>query len=302
MKIPRIPGVNIYDSSQAVDSAKEFIAKRRRGEIRGLKTQWTTLNRAIGGGWDRATQVIIGAQTSVGKSAFANIMVQSMLELNPDPIIVLYFNFEMSCKEQIIRNVSSKIGMTVQEIKSTESYLDDDTYYKITETADKLKEYNYVFVDTPMDKDMIEQVIRWYSEQYPACTIINLFDHTRLILSEKNQREMDMLDGVSGMGVRLKNELGTINIFISQLNREMMDNDRRRLGFEPENTHIFGSSRVAQDANTIMLLHRPELYNIEVYYKYPTENKMFIHLTKNRDGPVGMLVFNHNIGINQITE
>jgi len=86
-------------------------------------------------------------------------------------------------------------------------------------------------------------------------------------------------------------ETGCRLIVASQLNRA----NEQRENHTPRMSDLRGSGSIEQDADVILLLHRPSYYRIAD--EDPDANddgQAFVYIAKNRNGPVGKLEYNWN--------
>ena len=86
-------------------------------------------------------------------------------------------------------------------------------------------------------------------------------------------------------------EYGVRLVVASQLNRA----NEQRENHTPRMSDLRGSGSIEQDADVILLLHRPSYYRIAD--EDPDANddgQAFVYVAKNRNGPVGKIEFNWN--------
>ena len=116
----------------------------------------------------------------------------------------------------------------------------------------------------------------------------------------------------------LKNKTECINIFLSQMNRNIENGvvDRSEIGSRtPVMSDLFGSDAIGQCADVVMALHRPGQYGLDVFNKQgssiPTSrlvngNKVDYLLLecilKNRDGSLKDIAMDHNLAHNRIID
>lgn len=289
--------------SEAVSEAIDIIEKRRKGLLMGLKTPWKKFNRYIGGGIQKGCQYVVAGRSGVGKSAFVNLLIKGLFDHNPtEKIAVLYFNFEMPSYKQVVRKMSKELGLSVDQIMSSNSTLNEDNYKKVLDLKAKLSKYNIFFIDIPLNSTQIYKTIMDFKVRFPGHHIVNVFDHSRLVTDENERDEMSKIGRLSRLCMYVKKKINCSNIIVSQLNRNIESPERAKTLYEPMASDIFGADSIFQDADVVIIPHRPELYHIEMYYKFPTKNFLALHLLKNRDGETGLLPFKHELAINNIEE
>jgi replicative DNA helicase len=279
------------------------IQRRKSGELTGLRTYWKKFNRLTGGGIQEGGQYVIGGRSGVGKSAFVNLLIKSLFDCNPHKkVVVLYFNFEMPSYKQVVRNMSNILGLTVDQLMSAEDKLTDDQLKNVIGTEKALSDYNIYFIDVPLNITQIYQKIIEFRNKFPNYDLVNVFDHSRLVIDEEKSDEMRKIDRLSKTCMYLKKKIHCSNIIVSQLNRNIESPDRAKTDYEPIASDIFGADSVYQDADMVIVLHSPEKHHVKVYHGLPTKDLIAMHILKNRDGDTGMIPFKHNLKINTVVE
>ena len=298
--------------SEVVDEANKEIDDFRKGLRRPLITFSAKLNNAIGGLYP-ADQVIIAARTGVGKSAFANILIKSIFDLNPQSkLVVFYWSLEMPNRQQVLRLYSNKFHMPVKRIVTNRNPVSDQLFDEMVTFGEALSNYNIYFRDLPTDLNLFMKVMETVHKQFPGFQIINLFDHTRLIRKTNEKSEEEKITALMEKGVECKNKWGDINIFISQMNRNIEGankNGRLDIGASPPLlSDIWGADSTSQFATLIICLHRPELYGKPVYKPYENLPEISAidliacHVLKQRDGWTGMIPMKHNLSVYRIED
>ncbi len=114
--------------SKATDEIISYIDKKRKGEIRELRTRWAKINKNMPIEWN-SLYTIAGISGS-GKSSFANELETSLFDYNRDEdFAVLSFNYEMLSSRQVGRKLSFKTSKTVSELYSKDSQnLNDEAF------------------------------------------------------------------------------------------------------------------------------------------------------------------------------
>lgn len=293
-----------------VESAASLISRRASGESLGFKIGLPQSEKLIGGELLYGSNLIIGARTGVGKSALANILAMNIAELNADKdMLVNYYNWEMTAVKQGMRILSNKIGMSVNDM------LDPTNAKNVLYLIDRLKPtmvHNINFIDKILSTDKIYIRTSEYCKLYPNTKLVNIYDHSRIVGPDKETRsEADRLHKFMKMCNAIKKEYDVTNIILTQLNRSIETTDRMKNYSKPVLSDIFGSDAIAQYADIVWLLHRPDKYGIEIYKlmtvngfqkDISTHNMIFNEVVKNRDGQEGTLVYSHDLAKNKIEE
>lgn len=302
--------------SDVLKETKESIEARRNKNTKIVKSKWPVFDRSFGGGLEIGTNLIIGARPKVGKSAFSSILTNDILEMNIDPnLVILNFNWEMTNEQQGMRFFSNKIGKSVSELKSSRYKWDDPSTFKyklddkslleLSSIIDKHKELPIYFFDVSKNTREILTIIDKVKFLNEEANIITIFDHTRLVTKTNEKSEEEKITSLFMMGNQIK-KMGCMNIFISQLNRQL-DNDIISRGYRaPFSNDLFGADSALQFADNMILLHRPEIYKVDSWEygddEIKTERKMWGEVVKARDASEGVMVFDVDLANNRITQ
>ena len=151
--------------------------------------------------------------------------------------------------------------------------------------------------------DFIKETNVSVCNKKPNSTVINVFDHSRLVLSDKEQ-ELQKLNEISKGCMWLQSKMGCINVLLSQLNRNIEQEHRAKAQYQPLLTDLFGGDSIGQDAHVVMMLQRPnDLYGItDLYCNEDPIGLLALHVEKNRDGLLGMIPFEAEMSTFTINE
>ena len=269
----------------------------------GLRTCWKKLNRYIGGGIQRGTQYVIAGRSSVGKSAFVNLLIKSLFDLNTkEKVVVLYFNFEMPSYKQVIRKISKELEMSVNDILSSDTSISDKDYSRVLMLQEALSKYEIYYIDIPINVEQINAKVAEFFAKFRGYHIVNVFDHSRLVTGDTEHGEMVKIGRFSKLCMYMKKKYDCSNIIVSQLNRNIEAPERSKTQHEPIASDIFGADSLFQDADIVLVPHNPEMFKLENYHGFDTKNFLAMHILKNRDGDTGFIPFKHNLAINKIEE
>jgi replicative DNA helicase len=267
-------------------------------------TKWDRLNKNLLGGLQPGKMYVIAGRPGVGKSAFSNQLIFDLLDANrAKNLLVLYWSFEMPGYQQILRAGSKGANKEISELLSVEQKLEQSAYEAFKEEVLKYGDYPIYFNNIPRNMEFVKEANVDICNKYPDKVVINVYDHSRLILSEREQ-ELQKLNEVSKGCMWLQAKMGCINILLSQLNRNIEQEHRAKAQYQPLLTDLFGGDSIGQDAHVVMMLQRPhDLYGITD--KYCGENPMkllAVHVEKNRDGLLGMIPYEAEMSTFTINE
>ena len=205
--------------------------------------------------------------------------------------------------QQIMRAGAKGTNKQLSELLSVDQKLERDAYDAFKTEVLKYAHYPIYFNSIPRDMEFIKKANVDVTNKRPDHIIINVYDHSRLILSEKEQ-ELQKLNDVSKGCMWLQSKIGCVNILLSQLNRNIEQEHRAKAQYQPLLTDLFGGDSIGQDAHVVMMLQRPyDLYGItDPYCGEDPIGLLAIHMEKNRDGLLGLIPFEAELSTFTITE
>ena len=289
---------------KAISASLHQVVDGMNGKRLVYPTKWNRLNKNLLGGLQPGKMYVIAGRPGVGKSAFSNQLIFDLLDRNIGKnLLVLYWSFEMPGYQQIMRAGAKGINKQIGELLSVEKKLEDKEYHKFKKEVLKYGNYPVYFNSVPRDMEFIKEANVDVTNKHPHYTIVNVFDHSRLILSGKDQ-ELHKLNEVSKGCMWLQAKMGTINILISQLNRNIEQEHRAKAQYQPLLTDLFGGDSIGQDAHVVMMLQRPnDLYGItDLYCNEDPIGLLAVHIEKNRDGLLGMIPYEAEMSTFTINE
>jgi len=289
---------------KATDEIIDYIDKKRKGEIRELRTRWAKINKNMPIEWN-SLYTIAGISGS-GKSSFANELETSLFDYNQkEDFAVLSFNYEMLSSRQVGRKLSFKTSKTVSELYSKDSQsLNDEDFAAVKEHANRIRNYDIYYKEEPCTVEEMRVLILKTYEKLGKPLII-FVDHARLV-KRGNQSEQDMISDLIMMCMQMKKQIKCSIFVLSQLNREIEKPDRVQSpqGHYPMRSDLFGSDAIFQGSDYVLVIHRPELLSIFLYgvEKLPTKDMVYAHLIKSRDGELKIMSFKNVLRFNRLDE
>jgi len=317
--VPSKPEDYGYKSlSSVVSKAQQKMLDTRSGIFRPVFTSSRKETKAIGGFYP-SDQIVIAGRPGGGKTAR---LIQLMVDfcdpkLNPtyvDNLIILYDSYEMADWRNVLRMISRKESIEVKSLLDHAKALEQERFNFLVAAAESFKGLPIYISSRPVTAHKWMENKKQIQGLHPKKTIINLFDHTRLILKHEESREEEKLYNLLANGMELKNNQGMINFFLSQMNRNIETGvSREKIGsIAPVSSDIFGSDFVYQSAEIVMALHRPGSYGIEKFEGIPTgidkdnpdkpDNLLVECLLKQREGWTGNIYMKHNLAHNKIED
>lgn len=295
--------------SKVAQEAIDYIAGRRDHTIVSLKTRWNKFNKQCMGGIEPNTVMTIAGISGSGKSSVANSIQTDIIDLNPnEDIIILTFSLEMVGFRQVGRTLSSKLRKTTSTLYSSETSLDDNTFRKVINVSNQLKEYPIYFVDNPTTPTQVQEIIDSFYNKYVKGTkkhFIIIYDHA--LLTKQIGSVIDTISELERVFIQAKKYPLTSIIQLTQMNRNIENSERinNPLAQYPMRSDLSSADAVFQGSDYVVVIHRPEILGIEQYgpNHLPTTNKVYMHILKNRDaGKPCILEFENDLMYNNLIE
>ena len=299
----------IRPMSIVAQEAINYISGRREHSIVSLKTRWKKFNKQCMGGIEPNTVYTIAGISGSGKSSFANEISTDIIDLNKgEDIIILVFSLEMGGVRQVGRTLSSKLRKTTSTLYSSETDLDDETFRKVIEVSQSLKEYPIYFVDNPTTPMEVEEIIKSFYEKYVKGTnkhFIIMYDHA--LLTKPIGSTIETMQELERVFISAKKYPMTSILQLAQMNRQIENPERINnfLSHYPMRSDISSADALFQASDYVIVIHRPEILGIQEYgpNHLPTQNKVYLHILKNRDaGKPCILEFENDLAYNNLIE
>ena len=300
---------NVRPMSVVAQEAINYIKGRKEKNISSLKTRWAKFNKQCMGGIEPNTVVTIAGISGSGKSSFANLLTTDIIDLNPDEdVIVLNFSLEMVAFRQVGRTLSNKLRKTTSTLYSSETSLDDATMGQIVKVCNQLKEYPVYFVDSPTTPMQVQEIIYSFYNTHVKGTkkhFVILYDHA--LLTKPIGSQLETMAELQRVFIQVKKLPLTSVVQLTQMNRNIEAPERinNPLSHYPMRSDLSTSDAIFQASDYVLVIHRPEILNIQEYgpNHLPTQNKVYIHVLKNRDaGKPCILEFENDLMYNNLLE
>ncbi len=265
----------------AFDKINERLEKE--GTISGLGTGFTDLDEKTNG-LQPSELIVIAARPSMGKTAFVCNLAEASADKSRRG--VLLFSLEQSKVELAERFLCIRARINGHRLRAGE--LDDVERHQLMQASSELSELPLFIDDQPgRSISQIAALSRRMKRQHNLGLVI--IDYLQLI--EPEDRRAPREQQVAQITRRLKflaKELHIPVIALAQLNRGV--ETRKEGDKRPRLADLRESGSIEQDADLVMLLHRPEVYMAPddpdlVQKKGLAE----VIIAKNRSGPVGLV-------------
>lgn len=267
------------------DAIFKFMNYRRDVDKRGTQavpSYLKPLDETVGTGFVNSGFYIVAARPSVGKTTFAIALADNMASRNHK---VLFYSLEMSIEQMTARRMGRRASISYNRLMLGKLDLDD--YKKLNLVGKELADTPlYIRSGTKLSvKDLESEII----SLEPDIVFVDYIGLMSPIVSKKNRYE-EMTD-ISNDLKRLAMKYKIPIVCLAQLNRENMKSADKR----PTMANLRDSGAIEQDADGVILLHRPKYYELkgdnkdnEGENKFPDGAEVLeVIVDKNRHGSVG---------------
>ncbi len=219
--------------------------------------------------------IIVAARPSMGKTAFGLNLAEYMAVNENQPTI--FFSMEMS-KQQVAQRILCSRGK-VDSHRLRRGMLNTHEIKQLQMICDELRDAPLFIDDTPgmTVLELRAKARRMWLQHGLKAVFIDYLQLMHTPGAESRQQEIAIISrGLKALG----RELSVPIIALAQLNRGTEGRD----GHRPRMSDLRESGAIEQDADVIMLLHRPAYYD-------PNEepNVAEIIIAKQRNGPTGTI-------------
>ena len=249
-----------------------------KDSITGVTTGFRDLDEMTSG-LQPSDLVIVAARPSMGKTAFAMNLVESVLIKAEKPVLV--FSMEMPADSILMRMLSS-LGQ-INQTRVRTGKLEEDDWPRLTSAVSMLKDRPLYIDDTaglsPSEvRSRARRVAREIKQEFGMIMV----DYLQLmqVPGMKEGRTAEISE-ISRSLKALAKELKCPVVALSQLNRSLEQRTDKR----PMNSDLRESGAIEQDADLIMFIYRDEYYHEDSADKGIAE----IIIGKQRNGPIGRI-------------
>lgn len=300
----------------------DLIEQGRKGNNIGTSTGLSKLDKIIGG-IQPSRYYLIGAASSVGKTAFVLYMMYQILknESIDAPVYFIYFSLEIGSDILLAKLMALYcaeefgIYLTIDNILSFQQKLDDYSYNCLVKAKAWLESINkyIVILDEGLsarilyrrtietmqnfgdiiNKDGIDVFVPANSKQ----KVIGVIDHCNLVKCEEGRTKKGEIDTMSAYMVTLKRKFKISWFALMQQNRESSSMDRRKADLsEPGLNDLKETGTTSEDADVVLQLFFPFREKLSTYRGYKIlndglkQNHRSIIISKNRYGIANQVI------------
>ncbi len=250
----------------------------------GVPTGFLDIDKMLGG-LQPSDLLIIAGRPGMGKTGFLLSAVKNAALTHKKHVAV--FSLEMSNEQLVQRIIAQETGINSTRLRSGK--LDPDEWLLFTQAIEVLTETQIFLDDTPaLTPLQLRTKCRRLHLEYKLDLIV--VDYLQLMGGDI--RSSNRVQEVSDISRNLKilaRELNVPVLAAAQLSRAVEQRTDKR----PVFSDLRESGSLEQDADIVMFIYRPEVYEEDSQFKNLAE----IIVAKHRNGPTGdvQLVFRKNL-------
>ncbi|MCX7804437.1 MAG: replicative DNA helicase [Planctomycetota bacterium] len=260
--------------------------------LRAIPTHIPRLNELLAGGLWQGEFIVIAARPSVGKTTFALNIIKEVALKPPErmPRPVVFYTLEMT-KEQIAKNLLC-IATGIDTARMRRMEFDEEDMSAVRSAIQAYQSAPLFLDDTaaPTVRDIRARARRLKQQHGIEMVVI---DYLQLMSAPGGRRDESRQAEVAEISRGLKSlarEMNVPVVVLSQLNRAP-EGTLGRAPRKPRLADLRESGAIEQDADVVMLLHRPEEEGGEEAAEAPradvSQPNLLLILAKNRNGATG---------------
>jgi len=268
---------------EPLEKVYKQIEQREGHYLTGLPSGFTELDD-LTGGFQPGDLIVIAGRPSMGKTAFGLGVADHVAVEERRP--VAFFSMEMNVEQIAMRILCARGGVDSHHIRR--GTLSEEQINRLGYVCAQLQDAPMLIDDTPgMSILELRAKTRRVAQQNELAAVF--VDYLQLMHCpgvENRQQEIATISrGLKGLARELKVPV----IAMAQLNRASEEHEEKR----PRMSNLRESGAIEQDADVVILLHRPEYYA-------PNDPELRgiaeVIIAKQRNGPTGTinLQFSHS--------
>lgn len=258
------------------DAAATALLNRMRSMIErgasmsGIPTGIHKLD-AIIHGLQPEDMIVLAARPSVGKTAFALQIMRHVALTAKAPCLM--FSMEMSTDALMVRHAQATDAVMTERLRT--GWQSKGEIGKIESAVERWRGTKCKIADVPAINAMqMRNITRRFRQQHGSQMGLIIIDYMQLMSGDKRQPREAQVAEISRNIKALAREIHWPVLTLSQLNRDGDDG-------EPRLSHLRESGAIEQDADVVMLMHRPK--------QQEGEHWVSLRVAKQRNGPLGVV-------------
>lgn len=254
----------------------------RNDELYGVPSGFTDLD-AVTNGFQAGQFIIAAGRPGMGKSTLGLDFCRAASIENNIPTAI--FSLEMGRNEIIMRMLAAEARVRLGDMRGGRMTPDD--WQRLQQLHEKISQAPIILDDSPdLNLQKIRARARKLRQRHNVGLI--LVDYMQLMTSGKKveSRQQEVSEFSRNLKLLAK-ELEVPVVAISQLNR----GPEQRQEHQPSLADLRESGSLEQDADMVLLIHRPDSYNQES----PRSGEADLIVAKHRAGPQATITVAHQL-------
>jgi|9_EtaG_2_1085328.scaffolds.fasta_scaffold03532_9 replicative DNA helicase len=285
--------LDIFENNASSKSAYDLLLDFHNSfnsDKKVIRTKINALDNIIYG-FDPQTITIVAGRPSMGKTALG---LNLLLNISKQGFRVPFFSLEMSFNQLVTRLLAIDNNVNISNFREEGYY-----YSKQKDFADTfaLIRDEYIIIDDTSNKlnDIIAK-IKYLKTKHDIDVVI--VDYLQLIRYQNNSRsrEQEVAYISSVMKNEIAKELNIPVIMLAQLSRQA----ESRKASRPQMSDLRESGSIENDADNIILIHRPDYYDHNTMNEPEQEAELIVAKGRNTGTGIGRTMF--NLPTNQFKE
>jgi replicative DNA helicase len=252
----------------------------------GLMTGWKDIDRMTLG-FQRSDLIVVGARTSMGKSAFA---IETALRVSQRGYKVAIFSLEMNIEQIYNRMIGNLAHITLQQLRM--GNLHNGQLEKIAEHMNTISKIHLDDSRAVTAEYICSEMRRLKRHEGIDLVIIDYLQE----IKEPFERSDNTGSALHRVCQKIRAAAQACDcsvIGLSQVKREVEQRANKR----PMTSDLSGSAAIEAVADVIIMLYRDEYYNPGTDERGILE----VNVAKQRNGPVGVAKLNYDKDYQKIT-
>jgi len=258
------------------------------GISRGVPTGFTELDE-VTNGLHPGQMIVVAARPGMGKSTLGLDFLRSCSIKNRLSSVV--FSLEMSKTEIVMRLLSAEAKIKLADMRS--GRMSDDDWTRLARRMSEISEAPLYIDDSP-NLTMMEIRAKARRLKQKSDLRLVVIDYLQLMTSGKKvESRQQEVSEFSRQLKLLAKELEVPVVAMSQLNR----GPEQRTDKKPMLADLRESGAIEQDADMVILLHRPDAFERDD----PRGGEADLILAKHRNGPTKTITVAHQLHLSRFT-
>lgn len=256
-------------------------AAERGDAITGISTGFIDLDKKLAG-LHKGTLLLIGARPGAGKSALALNIARWVPHSGKDAVV--FFSLEMPKEELMVRLICSEARVDGARLRTGQTSADE--WADLTKASTIIAQLPLLIDDDPqLSLRILKAKVRRMKREHAVKGLdlsVVVIDYLQLMQTPRAENREQRVAAVTRGLKLMARELDIAIILLVQLNRAL--ESRSTKDKRPRLSDIRETGAAEQDADTILFIYRPEMYQPD---SADVRGLAEIVIGKQRNGPTG---------------